>query len=105
MYDKLEGDFEGCEVTHIGRESNEEADSLANIGSKCLPIPLGVFFEEIFERSVKIKPVIDLALATRSGAKQLGPTPEAGTEDLSKETATVMLIEAVWTKPYQAYLM
>jgi ribonuclease HI len=32
MYDKLEGDFEGCEVTHIGRESNEEADSLANIG-------------------------------------------------------------------------
>jgi hypothetical protein len=22
MYDKLEGDFEGCEVTHIGRESN-----------------------------------------------------------------------------------
>jgi hypothetical protein len=35
MYDKLEGDFEGCEVTHIGRESNEEADNLANIGSKC----------------------------------------------------------------------
>jgi ribonuclease HI len=30
MYDKLEGNFEGCEVTHIGRESNEEADNLAN---------------------------------------------------------------------------
>jgi ribonuclease HI len=43
MYDKLEGDFEGCEVMHIGRESNEEADSLANIGSKCLPIPPGIF--------------------------------------------------------------
>jgi hypothetical protein len=28
-----------------------------------------------------------------------------GTEDLSKETATVMLIEAVWTKPYLAYLI
>jgi ribonuclease HI len=28
MYDKLEGDFEGCEVTHIGRESNEEADKV-----------------------------------------------------------------------------
>jgi ribonuclease HI len=54
MYDKLEGNFEGCEVTHIGRESNEEADSLANIGSKCLPILPGVFFEEIFERSVKV---------------------------------------------------
>jgi ribonuclease HI len=39
MYDKLEGDFEGCEVTHIGRKSNEEADNLANVGSKCLMIP------------------------------------------------------------------
>jgi hypothetical protein len=104
MYDKLEGDFEGCEVTHIGRESNEEVDNLANIGSKCLQIPPGVFFEEIFERSVKIKPVIDPALATRSGAKQTGHTPAAGTEDLSKETAKVMLVEAVWTKPYLAYL-
>jgi hypothetical protein len=95
MYNKLEGDFEGCEVSHIGRESNEEADNLANIGSNCLPIPPGVFFEEIFERSVKIKPDIDPALATRSGAKQIGPTRAAGTEDLSKETAKVMLVEAV----------
>jgi hypothetical protein len=105
MYDKLEGDFEGCEVPHIGRESNEEADNLANIGSKCLPISLGVFFKEIFERSVKIKLVIDPALATRSGAKQSGPTPAAGTEDLSKKMAKVMLIKAVWTKPCLAYLI
>jgi hypothetical protein len=105
MYDKLEGDFEGCEVTHIGRESNEEADNLANVGSKCLPIPPGVFFEEIFERSVKIKPATDPALATRSGAKQSGPTPVAGTEDLSKETTKVMLVEAVRTKLYLAYLI
>jgi hypothetical protein len=105
MYDKLEGDFEGCEVTHIGRESNEEADNLANIGSTCLPILPGVFFEEIFERSIKIKPVIDPALVTRSGDKQSCPTPAAGTEDLSNETATVMLVEAVWTKPYLAYLI
>jgi ribonuclease HI len=67
IYDKLKGNFEGCEMNHIGRESNEEADNLANIGSKCLPIPLGVFFEEIFEHSVKIKPAIDPALATCSG--------------------------------------
>jgi hypothetical protein len=102
MYDKLECNFEGCEVTHLGRESNEEADNLANIGSKCLPIPPGVFFEEIFERSIKIKPAIDPALATHSGANHPGPTPAVGTEDLSKETATVMLIEGVWTKPYLA---
>jgi hypothetical protein len=105
MYDKLEGDFKLCEVTHIGRESNEEADNLANISSKYLPIPPGVFFEEIFERSVKIKPAIDPMLATRSGAKQTNPTTAAGTEDLFKEAATIMLVEAVWTKPYLAYLM
>jgi hypothetical protein len=105
MYDKLKGNFEGCEVTHIGRKSNEEADNLANIGSKCLPIPPGVFFEEIFKRSIKIKPAIDPALATRSGANQPSPTPAVGTEDLSKETATVMRIEAVWTKPYMACLI
>jgi hypothetical protein len=105
MYDKLEGNFEGCEVTHIGRESNKEADNLANIGSKCLLIPPGVFFKEIFERSVKIKPAVDPALATRSGANHYGTTPAAGTTDSSKETATVMLVEAVWTKPYLAYLI
>jgi hypothetical protein len=104
MYDKLEGNFKGCEVTHIGRDSNEEADNLANIGSKCLPIPPGVFFEEIFERSVNIKPAIDQALATRSGAKQSDPAPTTGTEDLPKEAASIMLVEAIWMKPYLAYL-
>jgi ribonuclease HI len=105
MYDKLQGDFEGCEVTHISRESNEEVDNLANVGSRCLPIPPGVFFEEIFERSVKIKPAVDPTLATRSGAKQTSSTPAAGTEDFSKDAAAVMLVEAVWTKPYLAYLV
>jgi ribonuclease HI len=105
MYDKLKGDFEGCEVTHIGRESNEEADNLANIGSRCLPIPPGVFFEEIFEHSIKIKPATDPALATCSGAKQANTTLAAGTEDLPKDAAAIMLVEAVWTKPYLAYLM
>jgi ribonuclease HI len=95
MYDKLEGDFEGCEVTHISRESNEEADNLANVGSRCLPIPSGVFSEEIFEYSVKIKPAVDPALATRSGAKQTSSTTATGMEDSSKDAAAIMLIEAV----------
>jgi ribonuclease HI len=33
MYHLMEGKFEGCELKHIGRASNEEADTLANIGS------------------------------------------------------------------------
>jgi hypothetical protein len=106
MYDKLEGNFEGCEVTHIGRESNEEADNLANIRSKCLLIPPGVFFKEILERSVKIKlATIDPALATRSGASHSGTASAAGKEEPSKQTAIVMLVEAVWMKTYLAYLI
>jgi hypothetical protein len=46
------GAFDGCEVSHVSRASNEEADTLANIGSQCLPIPLGVFWEEITVRSI-----------------------------------------------------
>jgi ribonuclease HI len=106
MYDKLEGNFEGCEVTHIGRESNEEADSLANIGSKCLPILLGVLFEEIFEQFVKIKSAtIDPALETRLGAEPTKDSPGVEQDGLADEMAQVMLFEARWTKPYLAYLL
>jgi hypothetical protein len=53
LYYYLEGTFDGCEVSHVSRASNKEADNLANIGSQCLPIPLGVVWEEIIERSIK----------------------------------------------------
>jgi hypothetical protein len=53
LYHYLEGTFDGCEVSHISRNSNEEADNLANIRSQCLPMPSGVFWEEIVERSIK----------------------------------------------------
>jgi ribonuclease HI len=43
LYYYLEGTFDGCEVSHVNRASNEEADNLANIGSQCLPVPQGVF--------------------------------------------------------------
>jgi ribonuclease HI len=41
LYYYLEENFDGCKVSHISRASNEEADILANIGSQCLPIPIG----------------------------------------------------------------
>jgi ribonuclease HI len=53
LYYYLEGTFDGCEVSHVSRASNEEADNLANIGSQCLSLPHGVFWEEIIERSIK----------------------------------------------------
>ncbi|KAK1647384.1 hypothetical protein QYE76_065189 [Lolium multiflorum] len=43
VYNELEKLFDGCEVNHISRMSNDEADVLANIGSQCLAIPPGVF--------------------------------------------------------------
>ena len=53
LYNILEASFEGCELKHIGRGSNEEADTLANIRSTCSPIPEGVFYEVINKRSIK----------------------------------------------------
>jgi hypothetical protein len=53
LYYYLEGTFDGCEVSHVSRASNEEADNLANIRSQYLPVPQGVFWEEIIERSIK----------------------------------------------------
>jgi ribonuclease HI len=43
LYYYLEGTFDGCEVSHISRSSNEETNNLANIGSQCLPVPPRVF--------------------------------------------------------------
>jgi hypothetical protein len=89
LYHYLEGTFDGCEVSHISRNSNEEADNLANIGSQCLPVPTGVFWEEIVERS--IKSVKSSTTAADSGAM---PEPEE-----------VMMIEETWMQPYLTYMI
>ena len=36
---KLEGAFDGLELTHVLRNDNNEADELAKMGSKRTPIP------------------------------------------------------------------
>jgi hypothetical protein len=36
LYYYLEGTIDGCEVSHVSRASNKEADNLANIG---VPMP------------------------------------------------------------------
>jgi hypothetical protein len=55
LYQSMEAKFEGCELKHIGRASNEDADTLANIGSTCFSIPDGVFYSVITQRSIKVK--------------------------------------------------
>jgi ribonuclease HI len=37
LYHYLEGTFDGCEVSHISRNSNEEADNLENMGHSVYP--------------------------------------------------------------------
>jgi hypothetical protein len=96
LYYYLEGTFDGCEVLHISRASNEEADNLANIGSQCLPVLQGVFWEEIIERSIKNSKTSTIeGQATGSGA---GKTNAAEPEE-------VMMIEETWMQPYLAYMI
>jgi hypothetical protein len=89
LYHYLEGTFDGYEVSHISRNSNEEVDNLANIGSQCLPVPSGVFWEKIVERSIK---------------NEKSSTAAAGSGATS-EPKEVMMTEETWMQPYLAYMI
>jgi ribonuclease HI len=103
LYHYLEGTFDGCEVSHISRTSNEEADNLANIGSQCLPVPPGVFWEEIIERSIKN------TKSSTSGEPSQHPMIGTGAgktvEGSIAEPEEVMMIEETWMQPYLAYII
>jgi hypothetical protein len=103
LYYYLEGTFDGCEVSHINRASNEEADNLANIGSQCMHIPPGVFWEEIIERSIKG------SKSSTPGEPSHHPTTDSGAGKPGAESISepegVMMIEETWMQPYLAYMM
>jgi hypothetical protein len=91
LYYYLEGTFDGCEVSHISRSSNEEADNLENIGSQCLPVPPGVFWEEIIERSIK-------ETKSSGSSKQkhhttVGPAAETEAVEDTPEPEEIMMVE------------
>jgi ribonuclease HI len=88
LYYYLEGTFDGCEVSHISRASNEEADNLANIGSQCLPVLQGVFWEEIIERSIKN----NKTSTTEEQGQHQATGPGAKKASIA-ETEKVMMIE------------
>ena len=95
LYNVMEGSFEGCELRHIGRESNEKADILANLGSTKAQVPPVVFLECIEHRSIKEK-----RAPPTSTAPAKSKTPS--TEDPPVE---VPLIEPTWTQPFLAYIL
>jgi hypothetical protein len=100
LYYYLEGTFDGCKVLHVSRASNEEADNLANIGSQCLPVPQGVFWEEIIERSIKINKT-----STTEEQGQHQATGSGARKASIAEPEEVMMIEETWMQPYLAYMI
>jgi hypothetical protein len=100
LYYYLEGTFDGCEVSHVSRASNEEADNLANIGSQCLLVPPGVFWEEIIERSIKTN-----KNSTTEGQGQHSTTGSKAGKGSTAEPEEVMMIEETWMQPYLAYMV
>jgi hypothetical protein len=100
LYYYLEGTFDGCEVSHVSRSSNKEANNLANIGSQCLPVPQGVFWEEIIERSIKS----NKTSTTKEQGQHQATGAGAGKESTS-DPEEVMMIEETWMQPYFAYMI
>jgi ribonuclease HI len=96
LYHYLEGTFDGCEVSHVSQNSNEEADTLANIGSQCLPMPSGVFWEEIVERSIK---------SVKSLTTAVGSVADAKNDESTPEPEEAMMIEEAWMQSYLAYMI
>jgi ribonuclease HI len=90
----LEGTFDGCKVSHVSRASNEEADNLANIGSQCLHIPLGVFWEEIIKWSIKNSKSSIIGEASQHPTTSSG----AGKPGIGRtaEPEEVMMVEETW---------
>ncbi|XP_010230311.1 uncharacterized protein LOC104582449 [Brachypodium distachyon] len=114
MYNLLEGQFDGCELRHISRSSNEEADKLANIGSTRTLVPPGVYLEVIEQRCIKEKstatpvkqptdrgatPAVDSAMPM---AEEKPGTPKTARDENSAE---VLLAEPTWMQPFLAYML
>jgi hypothetical protein len=100
LYYYLEGTFDGCKVSHVSSASNKEADNLANIGSQCLPVPPGVFWEEIIERSIQTN-----KNSTMEGQGQHSTTGSGAGKGSTAEPEEVMMIEETWMQPYLAYMV
>jgi hypothetical protein len=92
MYNNLKGSFDGPAVSHISRSSNKEADSLATIGSPCFPVTLGIFWEEISERSIKTSKPSVLRKSKEKPQPDSGASPASDDQNDDEEAEEVMMI-------------
>src|SRR4051812_49113399 len=94
IYSTLEGDFDGCKLRHVGKERNEEANRLANIGSTCTRVPPGVFLEHICVPSIKRK----FPKGSAEEAEHLGaslPEGQEGPEKVDTQVEVVNLMQVM----------
>ena len=74
---KLEAKFDGLELRHIPRRDNEEADSIARIGSTRDMLPGGVFLDELMRPlarwEVKTQPLPEPSVVTITKAACSNP--------------------------------
>ncbi|XP_010240758.1 uncharacterized protein LOC104585533 [Brachypodium distachyon] len=109
LYNILEGQFDGCELRLIGRNSNDEADSLANIGSTRSPIPSGVFLEIIHQRSIKEKSTSSPRKSTPIDGEQKPLDPDSpdnpAVATAKEEPDEVLMVEPTWMQPFLAYMI
>jgi len=80
---KLEGKFDGLELTHVPRQDNAEADELAKMGSRRTPVPTGIFVQQLHQPTIREPDV--------SASQQ----PERD----------ILALHPEWTAPYLAYLL
>ncbi|KAK1663294.1 hypothetical protein QYE76_051453 [Lolium multiflorum] len=99
VYNELEKLFDGCEVNHISRLSNDEADILANIGSQCLAIPPCVFWQEITERSTKPKKAWK-----KEKEEKTSTAPKEALEE-EEDQEMVMMVQVPWMQAYISYIL
>src|SRR5438034_405861 len=82
--EKLEGTFDGLELTHVLRNDNNEANELAKMGSKWIPVPASVFVQQLHQPIINEEPI----------------------EPANKPTeAEIFVINPDWTTPYLNYLL
>ena len=81
---KLEGTFDGLELTHVLRNDNNEADELAKMGSKWTSVPTGVFVQQLHQPTI---------------------SEEAAEPATKPIEAEVFTINPDWTTPYLNYLL
>src|SRR5438105_2930582 len=81
---RLEGTFDGLELTHVLQNDNNKADELAKMGSTQAPAPPGVFVQQLHQLAIS----------------------EESAEPADKPPAEEVLVNnPEWTAPYLNYLL